>query len=71
MRNALAGLNQVPAEVREAADRAWGTAGSAGCWRIELPLALPGILTGLRLATVSTVALVTVGASSARRARAT
>ena len=29
--------------------------------RIELPLALPGILTGLRLATVSTVALVTVG----------
>jgi osmoprotectant transport system permease protein len=30
-------------------------------WRIELPLALPGIMTGLRLATVSTVALVTVG----------
>ena len=30
--------------------------------RVELPLALPGILTGLRLATVSTVALVTVGA---------
>ena len=30
--------------------------------RVDLPLALPGILTGLRLATVSTVALVTVGA---------
>jgi osmoprotectant transport system permease protein len=30
-------------------------------WRIELPLAVPGIITGLRLATVSTVALVTVG----------
>ena len=29
--------------------------------RVELPLALPGIVTGLRLATVSTVALVTVG----------
>jgi len=29
--------------------------------RVELPLALPGIITGLRLATVSTVALVTVG----------
>jgi osmoprotectant transport system permease protein len=29
---------------------------------VELPLALPGIITGLRLATVSTVALVTVGA---------
>ncbi len=30
-------------------------------WRVELPLALPGIMTGIRLATVSTVALVTVG----------
>ena len=30
-------------------------------WHVELPLALPGILTGVRLATVSTVALVTVG----------
>jgi osmoprotectant transport system permease protein len=29
--------------------------------RIDLPLALPGIITGVRLATVSTVALVTVG----------
>jgi len=29
--------------------------------RIELPLAVPGILTGVRLATVSTVALTTVG----------
>ena len=33
----------------------------ARLFRIDLPLALPGILTGLRLATVSTVALVTVG----------
>ena len=33
----------------------------ARLWRVELPLALPGIITGLRLATVSTVALVTVG----------
>jgi osmoprotectant transport system permease protein len=31
-------------------------------FRVDLPLALPGILTGLRLATVSTVALVTIGA---------
>ena len=30
-------------------------------FRVELPLALPGIITGIRLATVSTVALVTVG----------
>ncbi|WBC12861.1 ABC transporter permease [Micromonospora sp. WMMA1998] len=60
VRNTLAGLNQVPPEVREAAEGM-----GYGRWgrlvRIELPLALPGILTGVRLATVSTVALVTVG----------
>ncbi|MEV4710468.1 ABC transporter permease [Micromonospora sp. NPDC049374] len=60
VRNTMAGLNQVPAEVREAAEGMgygrWGR-----LLRIELPLAVPGILTGLRLATVSTVALVTVG----------
>ncbi|WP_446217282.1 ABC transporter permease [Micromonospora sp. IBHARD004] len=60
VRNAMAGLNQVPPEVREAAEGMgygrWGR-----LFRIDLPLALPGILTGLRLATVSTVALVTVG----------
>ncbi|MFF0657251.1 MULTISPECIES: ABC transporter permease [Micromonospora] len=60
VRNALAGLTQVPPEVREAAEGMgygrWGR-----LFRIELPLALPGILTGVRLATVSTVALVTVG----------
>jgi osmoprotectant transport system permease protein len=31
-------------------------------WRVELPLALPAIMAGLRLATVSTIGLVTVGA---------
>ena len=60
IRNVVAGLNQVPPEVRDAAEGMgygrWGR-----LFRIELPLALPGILTGLRLATVSTVALVTVG----------
>jgi osmoprotectant transport system permease protein len=60
VRNALAGLTQVPAEVRDAAaGMGYGRVGRL--LRIELPLALPGILTGLRLATVSTVALVTVG----------
>ncbi|MEV4755740.1 ABC transporter permease subunit [Micromonospora sp. NPDC049559] len=60
IRNALAGLNQVPPEVREAA-QGMGYGRFARLFRIDLPLALPGILTGLRLATVSTVALVTVG----------
>jgi osmoprotectant transport system permease protein len=60
VRNSLAGLTQVPAEVRDAAaGMGYGKVGRL--LRIELPLALPGIITGLRLATVSTVALVTVG----------
>ncbi len=60
VRNTLAGLTQVPEAVRDAA-RGMGYGRLAQLWRIELPLALPGILTGVRLATVSTVALVTVG----------
>src|SRR5919107_1094902 len=57
---ALSGLTQVPGEVRDAA-AGMGYGRFGRLLRIELPLALPGILTGLRLATVSTVALVTVG----------
>lgn len=60
VRNSLIGLRQVPAEVLDTA-RGMGYSPRAMLWHIELPLALPGILTGLRIATVSTVALVTVG----------
>ncbi len=60
IQNALTGLNQVPAEVLDAA-RGMGYGRLAMLWRVEIPLALPGIVTGIRLATVSTVALVTVG----------
>ncbi|MEV1329546.1 ABC transporter permease [Micromonospora costi] len=60
VRNSVAGLTQVPPEVREAAE-GMGYGRWARLFRIDLPLALPGIITGLRLATVSTVALVTVG----------
>jgi osmoprotectant transport system permease protein len=60
VRNSLAGLTQVPDEVRDAA-AGMGYGRFGRLFRIELPLALPGIITGLRLATVSTVALVTVG----------
>jgi osmoprotectant transport system permease protein len=60
VRNSLTGLRQVPPEVREAAQgMGYGRLGLL--LRIELPLALPSIMTGMRLATVSTVALVTVG----------
>ncbi|TDC82336.1 ABC transporter permease [Micromonospora sp. KC606] len=60
VRNAVAGLHQVPPEVRDAAE-GMGYGRWARLFRVDLPLALPGILTGVRLATVSTVALVTVG----------
>lgn len=60
VRNILAGLRSVPSEVREAAvGNGYGPAQLL--FRIELPLALPVIMAGLRVATVSTVALVTVG----------
>jgi osmoprotectant transport system permease protein len=60
IRNTLTGLLQVPPEVRDAA-QGMGYGRLAQLLRIELPLALPGILTGLRLATVATVAMTTIG----------
>jgi osmoprotectant transport system permease protein len=61
VRSTLTALMQVPADVRDAATgMGYGRLGRL--WRVELPLALPGMVTGLRLASVSTVALVTVGA---------
>ena len=61
VRNVLAGLRSVPAEVRESAQGLGYGAGRL-LVKVELPLALPVIMAGLRVATVSTVALVTVGA---------
>ncbi len=60
VRNFLVGLQGVPADAREAA-RGMGYGPGRLLWQVELPLALPSIITGLRIATVSTVALVTVG----------
>jgi osmoprotectant transport system permease protein len=61
VRNVLAGLQGVPEEVVEAA-RGMGLGPGSLLWRVQLPLAVPAILAGVRVATVSTVALVTVGA---------
>jgi osmoprotectant transport system permease protein len=58
VRNTLTALLQVPPEVKDAA-AGMGYGRFARLWRVELPLSLPGMLTGIRLATVS---LVTVGA---------
>lgn len=60
VRNFLAGLQSVPADVVEAA-RGMGYGAGRLLWRVELPLALPSFIAGIRIATVSTVALVTVG----------
>jgi osmoprotectant transport system permease protein len=59
MRNILAGLDAVSEDVLEAAD-AMGYSGRDRLLRVELPLALPLVVGGLRLATVSTIGLVTV-----------
>jgi osmoprotectant transport system permease protein len=60
VRNLLTGLDGVPEDVREAA-RGMGVGPVRMLLRVELPLALPTVLAGVRVATVSTVALVTVG----------
>jgi osmoprotectant transport system permease protein len=61
LRNIVAGLDGVDPAVREAAD-GMGYEGWRRLVRVELPLAAPAILAGLRIATVTTVGLVTVTA---------
>jgi osmoprotectant transport system permease protein len=60
VRNFLAGLQGVPEDVREAA-RGMGYGSVRRFVQVDLPLALPAFMAGLRIATVSTVALTTVG----------
>jgi osmoprotectant transport system permease protein len=60
-RNTLAGLRSAPPEVLEAA-RGMGLTSTQTLWRVELPLAVPAIIAGLRIAVVSTIALATVAA---------
>jgi osmoprotectant transport system permease protein len=60
-RNILAGLRGVPPEVTEAA-RGMGLTRRQILWRVELPLAVPAMMAGLRVAVVSTIALATVAA---------
>jgi osmoprotectant transport system permease protein len=59
LRNIVAGFDSVPADVREAAD-GMGFRRGARLWRVELPLAVPLIVAGLRVASVSTIGLVTI-----------
>lgn len=59
IRNIVAGIDAVPADVREAAV-AMGYRPMRLLLRIELPMALPAIIAGLRIATVTTIGLVTI-----------
>jgi len=61
VRNAVTGLDAVAPEVREAA-AGMGYSRARSLVRVELPLALPAIFAGVRLAVVTTVGLVTVAA---------
>jgi osmoprotectant transport system permease protein len=60
-RNILAGLRGVPDDVLEAA-RGMGLSRRQMLTRVELPLALPATLAGVRIATVTTISLATVAA---------
>jgi osmoprotectant transport system permease protein len=61
VRNLVTALNSVAPEVLEAAD-GMGLTRTQRLWRVELPIAAPVIVAGVRIATVTTVGLVTVTA---------
>jgi osmoprotectant transport system permease protein len=60
-RTIIAGLRSVPADVLESA-RGMGLTRLQTFVRVELPLAVPAILAGLRIATVATISIATVAA---------
>ena len=61
LRNVLAGLDAVPGDVLEAAE-GMGYSGSRRLFAVELPLAVPSIIAGLRIAAVTLIGLVPVAA---------
>jgi osmoprotectant transport system permease protein len=61
IRNIVAGLDGVSSDVKEAAI-GMGYTRRQLLWRVEIPLALPAIVAGVRIATVTTIGLVTVTA---------
>jgi len=60
-RNILTGLREVPPDALEAA-QAMGLTRRQTLWRVELPLAMPAIMAGIRIATVTIISLATVAA---------
>jgi osmoprotectant transport system permease protein len=61
IRNTVIGLQGVSDDTKEAA-RGMGLTERQVLWKVEVPLALPVIVAGLRIATVTTIGLVTVAA---------
>ena len=59
VRNIVTALEGVPSEVIEAAT-GMGYGPAQRFWRVELPIALPVVIAGIRIATVTTVGLVAV-----------
>jgi osmoprotectant transport system permease protein len=61
VRNTVTGLDGVPADVKDAA-LGMGYSRTRQLLRVELPLALPAIIAGIRIATVTTIGLVAITA---------
>ncbi len=61
VRNTVTGLDAVPDEVKEAA-QGMGYSRARQVLRVELPIALPTVIAGIRIATVTTIGLITVTA---------
>ena len=61
VRNVVVGINGVDAAVLESA-RGMGLSPRQILWRVELPLAFPVILAGVRIAAISTISIATVAA---------
>jgi osmoprotectant transport system permease protein len=64
LRNTITGLESVPRAVEEAA-QGMGMSRWGRMWRVRLPLAWPVVLTGVRLATIMTVAIAAIAAAVA------
>jgi osmoprotectant transport system permease protein len=62
VRNTFTGLSEVPAEVREAA-RGIGFTPRQQLWMVEIPLAVPTIVAGIRTAAVICVGIATLAAA--------
>ena len=61
LRNIVGGIRSVPPEATDAA-AGMGYTAAQTLWRVQLPLALPVIIAGIRVATITTIGLVTVTA---------